>query len=501
MKKFAAYLAPVALALALACGSPTASAPPTPPPSASTAIPAPAARLNAQAADTPTAVVASPTPATPAPAPTAPVGPIVVPTLPVETERRNPTSSFALPPTPITDPSILLEIAIESARLEIEELGAQAMGFLETLTADHSPRESATEQELEAAKFLAGEFESLGYETSIVPFTVERIEAETGVLIGEQSATTTYRTLPLSLSGQGSVTGAVIYVDLAYAADIPEEGLEGKVALIRRGIIPFEEKVTRVAEAGAIAAIIFNGTDGMFRGSLATQASIPSVSMMKEDGEALVDLLDQGEMAATVAVEHRVMESRNVIAEMKGTVDDGRSVVVGGHYDTVADVPGANDNGSGAATTMTVARAVAGNPYPFTVRFMLFGSEEEGLLGSFDYVRGLSEAERTNIIAMINYDALATGDEIRVLGDTELALTVMSTGDALEYPIPRQYTLGNSSSDHAVFLEAGIPALFFLAEDFSRIHTTEDKLEFVQPKLMGASAFFGIALLESLVDG
>ena len=375
------------------------------------------------------------------------------------------------------------------------------MEFLEALTADYSPRESATEQELEAAQFLASEFEALGYDTSIVPFTVERIDSEIELSSVALATTTTYRTIPLSRSAQGLARGIVTPVGLAYSDDIPDEGLGGKIALIQRGTIPFEEKVTRVADAGAIAAIIYNGTDGMFRGALATLSTIPAVSMSKKDGEALLALLAQGDLSASVAVENRVMLSRNVVAEMKGTIDDGRSVVVGGHYDTVADVPGANDNGSGTATTMTVARAIAGNPYPFTVRFMLFGSEEEGLLGSFDYVRGLTESQRADIIAMINYDALATGDELKVLGDGELAATVMSAGDAMDYTILRQYTLGNASSDHAVFLEAGIPALFFLAEDISRIHTPEDRLEFIRPELMGASASFGIALLGSLVDG
>ena len=102
---------------------------------------------------------------------------------------------------------------------------------------------------------------------------------------------------------------------------------------------------------------------------------------------------------------------------------------------------------------------------------------------------------------MINYDALGTGDELKVLGDGALAATVMSASDAMDYTILRQYTLGNASSDHAVFLEAGIPALFFLADDISRIHMPEDKLEFVQSEFMGAAAFFGIALLGSFVDG
>ena len=50
------------------------------------------------------------------------------------------------------------------------------------------------------------------------------------------------------------------------------------------------------------------------------------------------------------------------------------------------------------------------------------------------------------------------------------------------------------------FQQEGIPAVFFLADDFSRIHTPEDKLDFVQPELMGNSAALAIALLDSLAE-
>ncbi len=55
-------------------------------------------------------------------------------------------------------------------------------------------------------------------------------------------------------------------------------------------------------------------------------------------------------------------------------------------------------------------------------------------------------------------------------------------------------------SDHSSFLDVGIAAVFFLGEDFSRIHTTDDTLEFVDPDLMGAAAALGIGLLDMLVD-
>ena len=56
------------------------------------------------------------------------------------------------------------------------------------------------------------------------------------------------------------------------------------------------------------------------------------------------------------------------------------------------------------------------------------------------------------------------------------------------------------SSDHAAFHDVGIDHIFFLGEDFSRIHTPDDKLEFVQTELLGNAAFLGMALLDMLAE-
>jgi aminopeptidase YwaD len=133
---------------------------------------------------------------------------------------------------------------------------------------------------------------------------------------------------------------------------------------------------------------------------------------------------------------------------------------------------------------------------------MLFGSEELGLRGSSDYVRGLSKEQRAATLAMLNFDALATGDTLGVLGDSDLARAVLLVGRELGISSARRRFNGaNLSSDHAPFSEAGIPTVFFLADDISRIHTTEDTLEFVRPELLGGSAVLGIALLATLAEG
>ena len=105
-------------------------------------------------------------------------------------------------------------------------------------------------------------------------------------------------------------------------------------------------------------------------------------------------------------------------------------IVLGGHYDTVPEVPGANDNGSGIATLIAIAREVSEKSYPFTMRFIGFGSEELGLLGSRFYVDSLSPQEREATITMLNFDALGTGDVVGVLGDLDLISSAVEYGRA-----------------------------------------------------------------------
>ena len=384
---------------------------------------------------------------------------------------------------------------------EVDDLAAEAMALLEEITSEISPRESATDQELEAAHFLSAKFESLGYEVSLESFEVRLTTSDVEFSSVDVTTPGELQTFPMGMSVEASASGALTSVGMAFEEDIPAGGLMGRVALIQRGTITFQLKVSRVAEAGAVAAIVFNNQDGNFGGALSTESTIPAVSLSGDQGRALLALLELGEVMAKVSVETRTLQSRNVVAEKPGPPGDAQ-VVLGGHYDTVAGIPGANDNGSGIATVLTIARAIADRSYPFTVRFMLFGSEELGLRGSSDYVRGLSDEQRAATLAMLNFDALGTGDTLGVLGESELALAALSVGRELGIrSARRRFSGANLSSDHAPFNAAGIPTVFFLADDISRIHTPEDKLEFVRPELLGGSAVLGIALLAALSEG
>ena len=101
--------------------------------------------------------------------------------------------------------------------------------------------------------------------------------------------------------------------------------------------------------------------------------------------------------------------SRNVVAELNNDIEDDETLVIGAHYDTTPNSPGANDNGSGVAAALVVAEELSDDELPFDLRFVLFGAEEIGLNGSFAYVGGLGARESEKILAMINLDVVGTG--------------------------------------------------------------------------------------------
>jgi Zn-dependent M28 family amino/carboxypeptidase len=88
----------------------------------------------------------------------------------------------------------------------------------------------------------------------------------------------------------------------------------------------------------------------------------------------------------------------NLVAEITGTASPPKVLIIGAHYDTVSTTPGADDNASGVAGLLAMARGLAGGPFAHTVRFVAFGLEEPptyrtGNMGSYHYARSLRERD------------------------------------------------------------------------------------------------------------
>lgn len=92
------------------------------------------------------------------------------------------------------------------------------------------------------------------------------------------------------------------YVGLGMESDFDGVDLDGKVALIRRGDIPFVEKAQNAADAGAVAAVIYNNVEGDLSFEIPGMA-IPTIQMNREDGENMLDEMDAGNNEVTFGIE------------------------------------------------------------------------------------------------------------------------------------------------------------------------------------------------------
>ncbi len=171
-----------------------------------------------------------------------------------------------------------------------------------------------------------------------------------------------------------------------------------------------------------------------------------------------------------------VFHSANVIALKEGR--SSREIVVGAHYDSGDEGDGVDDNASGVAALLETAERVYAVDTPYTIRFVAFGAEEEGLHGSYHYVDQLSPAEIKNTVAMINLDSLAAGDYAYVYGEDRsgsLRDWIVRMAPATGFPLDTRpiQDLDDPDgtpcecSDYSPFQEAGISIAYFEATNWN----------------------------------
>jgi hypothetical protein len=283
----------------------------------------------------------------------------------------------------------------------------------EIATRNGGNRAAGTKAYDESARYVAARMRAAGYRVRLqeltFPFVFDRSPPELRALDG---AAWPYRAgrdyVTLTYSGSGRVEAPVTAVDLLVpspAANTSTSGCEasdfasfprGSVALLQRGTCTFRVKVANAIAAGAGAVVMMNeGTPGradVFAGTLGLpQVRVPAIATSFAVGEALRNGVRDGTTGVRVAVATDVVaeirRTRNVIAESKEG-NAANLVVVGAHLDSVFDGPGINDNGSGSAVVLETAEQLAGTRPRNKLRFVWWGAEELGLVGSRHYVEG-----------------------------------------------------------------------------------------------------------------
>lgn len=223
-------------------------------------------------------------------------------------------------------------------------------------------------------------------------------------------------------------------------------------------------------------------------------------------------LADGEEVEVEVNLNHSLVEGPfpvfNTIAEIPGTEWPEQVVIISGHLDSW-DGPGSKatqDNGTGSAVTLEAARilmAVGAKPKR-TIRFILWSGEEQGLLGSREYVKNLSDEEKANISAVFvddggtNYEG---GVSCIASMEPMLAAAIAPVQEAFpDLPMTldvREKMSRFGGSDHSSFNRQGIPGFFWMetgsggreGKNYRFIHHTQhDTMRYAVPEYLVQSA-------------
>ena len=220
----------------------------------------------------------------------------------------------------------------------------------------------------------------------------------------------------------------------------------------------------------------------------------------------------------------------NLVAVIQGTEAEAGAILVGAHYDSVgsplnassAYAPGANDNGSGVAATLELARIMSRTRYKSTVMFALFSAEEWNRQGSKAFAAWLRD-DGADLIGMVNLDTIGNvHDRSGLVNDRELRVFsagpnessesrrlarmvnfIAHNSDArLDLVVQDAIDRENRYGDHFSFSELGFPAIRFInahEEKFNGDPT--DTIEFIEAGYLREATAAILTIVSALADG
>ncbi len=381
-----------------------------------------------------------------------------------------PSPSPSVPASASASAAAAVQISPDAIRAHLEALQAIA-------DANGGVRTAGTPGYEASVQYVAQQLRDLGYAVETPEFAMATFAEEPGAtiqVVGSPQAFTGGTDFHAMIySASGELTAQVVEVgadgtgrggcDAADFADFPA----GAIALAPPAPCFRRQVVLNAVAAGAVALVAASGqrpAGRVLRPTLLDPGgiTIPVLSASRDVGSALRAAIAAGQ-EVRVSVQTHIGEAmvHNVIAESRAVGD--RVVMLGGHLDSVHDGPGINDNGSGSAALLEVARVFAEEHPNERVRFAFWGGEEFGLLGSRAYVEGLDADQRAEITAYLNFDMLGSRNPVPIVYDSpEAAPGSAAIGDFLvEYLVAagmggQRQDIG-ASSDHAPFQDAGIP--------------------------------------------
>ncbi|MEJ2854507.1 MULTISPECIES: M28 family peptidase [unclassified Saccharothrix] len=385
----------------------------------------------------------------------------------------------------------------------------RAMEHLKVLSDGIGQRIGGTESEHRARDYIADVLRKLRYDVDLQPFTVPDKYLSTLTLPdGAVWNAGASRFGALNTSATGPL------LDLDTGAALPAD-LTGQVVLLVN--VPAGSTAVLDAAARGAKAILVGrvstppaGKTSAFSPTLTANVGVPVLGIAQVHVERL-----RAAKPATVTVattHHPNLTSYNVLAERPGTFGGDDVVMVTAHYDSVPGSPGANDDGSGTVLALELARVLRHLPTHKALRFALWGSEEQGLLGSRYYVSQLTDADAARISGVFQNDMVATSHGPATAywllsvdgGDNATTREVAAAAARLGYGSQVHGPVARGSSDHVPFHERKIAAanfswrgeggphqlepLYHTPEDTIELNVSPERLQ-VSLELIGAAAY------------
>ena len=201
----------------------------------------------------------------------------------------------------------------------------------------------------------------------------------------------------------------------------------------------------------------------------------------------------------------------NVVGILPGNGERAEEhVILGAHLDHIGThgnlmFPGANDNASGVSVVLAAAEAFAtGKVRPRrSVVFILFGGEEQGLIGSKAYAANPA-LPLDGAVAMLNADCVGDGTQLKLGGGgahpqlRQLAVDLDAAGAAVVH----EDTWYGGGADAQPFFDAGIPTLYFANEGgYQNLHQPTDTPDTLKPALLAATARLLFQTAATIADG
>jgi hypothetical protein len=239
-------------------------------------------------------------------------------------------------------------------------------------------------------------------------------------------------------------------------------------------------QTARVAEVPWVRALVDGIVRAPFESDLTHLVSFPtrhstSASYLEAATWAAAQFDGMGYQVDQRVIDVGGSASRNVIAERPGSGATPRGVVlVTAHLDSVnhdagggpvVPAPGADDNATGSAGVLQIARSLRNHSASENLRFILFGGEEQGLFGSRQYVSALSPTERGEIRAVVNMDMIGCLNQeprsVLIEGSavSQDVLDSLVEAAATYTTLVVETSLQPFASDHVSFIDADIPAV------------------------------------------